>query len=187
MTDAHLIAVELIERKIYRLHGQKVMLDRDLAELYGVDTRTLNQAVRRNIERFPDDFMITLTREEIRNISQIVICSKMKHAKNVYAFTEQGVAMLSGVLKSNRAVQVNIAIMRAFVRLRETLSTSRELAKKMQELETHIAGHDKSIEVLFESIRALMNEPEKPKRTIGFTAKEKRATYGVKKLIDESW
>ncbi len=95
--------------------------------------------------------------------------------------------MLAGVLKSNRAVQVNIAIMRAFVRLRETLSTSRELAKKMQELETHIAGHDESIEVLFEAIRALMNEPEKPKRTIGFTAKEQRAAYGVKKLIDESW
>ena len=92
------VAVELIARKIYLMRGQKVMLDRDLALLYGVETRTLNQAVRRNIERFPEDFMICLSREEIRNISQFVICSKIKHAKSVYAFTEQGVAMLSGVL-----------------------------------------------------------------------------------------
>ena len=177
MKNGQPIAVELIERRIYLLRGHKVMLDRDLAELYGVDTRTLNQAVRRNIERFPDDFMITLNRDEIRNISQIVICSKIKHAKNVYAFTEQGVAMLSGVLSSNRAVQVNIAIMRTFVRLREMLNTSRELAKKFQELESRIAGHDKSIGVLFEAIRALMHEPEKTKRPIGFTAKEQRSAY----------
>ena len=181
MKNAQLIAVELIERKIYLLRGHKVMLDRDLAALYGVETRTLNQAVRRNIDRFPEDFMFDLDRDEIRNISQIVICSKIKHAKNVYAFTEQGVAMLSGVLSSKRAVQVNIAIMRAFVRLREMLRTSRELAKKFQELESRIAGHDKSIGVLFEAIRALMHEPEKPKRPIGFTAKEQREVYRVQK------
>ncbi len=181
MKNAQLIAVELIERKIYLLRGHKVMLDRDLAALYGVETRTLNQAVRRNIDRFPEDFMFDLDRDEIRNISQIVICSKIKHAKNVYAFTEQGVAMLSGVLSSKRAVQVNIAIMRAFVRLREMLNTSRELAKKFQELESRIAGHDKSIGVLFEAIRALMHEPEKPKRPIGFTAKEQREVYRVQK------
>ncbi len=181
MKNAQLIAVELIERKIYLLRGHKVMLDRDLAALYGVETRTLNQAVRRNIDRFPEDFMFDLDRDEIRNISQIVICSKIKHAKNVYAFTEQGVAMLSGVLSSKRAVQVNIAIMRAFVWLREMLNTSRELAKKFQELESRITGHDKSIGVLFEAIRALMHEPEKPKRPIGFTAKEQREVYRVQK------
>jgi hypothetical protein len=167
--DARLLAVELIERKIYVLRGQKIMLDRDLAKLYGVDTRTLNQAVRRNIERFPDDFMITLSRDEIRNISQFVICSKIKHAKNVYAFTEQGVAMLSGVLNSPRAVQVNIAIMRAFVELRETLNTNRKLAGKLRELESRIIAHDESIVSLFNAIRALMNEPDKQKKQIGFT------------------
>ena len=181
MKNGQLIAVELIERRIYLLRGHKVMLDRDLAELYGVDTRTLNQAVRRNIDRFPEDFMFALDRDEIRNISQIVICSKIKHAKNVYAFTEQGVAMLSGVLNSKRAVQVNIAIMRTFVKLREMLNTSRELAKKFQELERRIAGHDKSIGVLFEAIRALMHEPEKPKRPIGFTAKERRSAFKAQK------
>jgi len=181
MKNAQLIAVELIERRIYLLRGQKIMLDRDLAELYGVDTRTLNQAVRRNIDRFPEDFMFALDRDEIRNISQIVICPKIKHAKNVYAFTEQGVAMLSGVLNSKRAVQVNIAIMRTFVKLREMLNTSRELAKKFQELERRIAGHDKSIGILFEAIRALMHEPEKPKRPIGFTAKEQRVACKAQK------
>ena len=105
-----LVPVELISNKIYLIRGHKVMPDRDLALLYGVETRALNQAVSRNIERFPSDFMLSLTRDEIRNISQSVICSKIKHAKNVYAFTEQGVAMLAGVLNIPRAIQVNIAI-----------------------------------------------------------------------------
>ena len=109
-----LLAVEIVERKIFLMRGQKVMLDRDLAALYNVETRVLNQAVRRNINRFPDDFMFSLHRDEIMNLSQIVISSKIKHAPSVFAFTEQGVAMLSSVLKSERAVQVNIAIMRVF-------------------------------------------------------------------------
>ena len=102
-----LIPVEIIERKIYLIRGHKVMLDRDLAELYGVETRVLNQAVRRNLDRFPEDFMFALTRDEIMNLSQIVISSRIKHAPSVFVFTEQGVAMLSGVLNSARAVQVN--------------------------------------------------------------------------------
>jgi hypothetical protein len=176
-----LIAVELIERKIYLLRGQKVMLDRDLAQLYGVETRTLNQAVRRNIDRFPEDFMFALDREEIMRISQIVISSDIKFSKSVLAFTQEGIAMLSSVVRSNKAVQVNIAIMRTFVRLREMLNTSQKLTKKLHELETHVAGHDKSIQVLFEAIRALMDEPAKPRRQIGFTTKEQRAVYGEKK------
>ena len=181
MKNGQPIAVELIERRIYLLRGQKIMLDRDLAELYGVDTRTLNQAVRRNIDRFPEDFMFALDREEIMRISQFVISSDLKFSKSVLAFTQEGIAMLSSVVRSNRAVQVNIAIMRTFVRLREMLNTSGELAKKFQELERRIAGHDKSIGVLFEAIRALMHEPEKPKRPIGFTAKERRSAYRAKK------
>src|SRR3990172_9600295 len=118
------VPMERIRQAILFVRGSKVMLDRDLAILYGVETRVLNQAVKRNRDRFPDDFMFELTREEIRNISQSVICSStMKHAKNVYAFTEQGVAMLSTVLNSPRAIQVNIAIMRTFVQLRTILST----------------------------------------------------------------
>ena len=137
-----LIPVEIIEKKIYLIRGHKVMLDRDLAELCGVETRVLNQAVRRNLDRFPEDFMFALTREEIMNISQIVISSRIKHAPNVFVFAEQGVAMLSGVLNSERAIQVNIAIMRTFVKLREMLSSNKELAHKLTLLENRIEKHD---------------------------------------------
>ena len=169
-----IVPVEVIENKIYLIRGHKVMLDRDLAQLYDVETRALNQAVNRNIERFPADFMLTLTRDEIRNISQIVICSKIKHAKNVYAFTEQGVAMLAGVLNSPRAIQVNIAIMRAFVRLRRLLATNADLARKLEALEEK---YDSQFRVVFDAIRALMKESEKPNRKIGFTTKEQRVAY----------
>ncbi len=130
-----MIPVERIERSILLIRGQKVILDRNLADLYGVETRVLNQAVRRNRDRFPDDFLLELTREEIRNISQIVTCSTIKHAKNVYAFTEHGVAMLSSVLRSPRAVRVNIEIIRAFVRLRQLLKSHADLAWKLAEME----------------------------------------------------
>ena len=129
------LPIEVIRGKIYLIRGQKVLLDRDLAEMYGVETRSLNQAVRRNINRFPEDFMLTLTRDEIRNLSQIVISPGLKHAPNVFAFTEQGVAMLSSVLNSDRAVQVNIAIMRTFVQMRELATSNRALARKLDELE----------------------------------------------------
>lgn len=127
------ISIDLVREKIYGIRGQKVMLDRHLARLYEVKTRVLMQSVKRNLERFPQDFMFALTREEIMRISQCVI--SLKFSKNVYAFTEQGIAMLSGVLRSKRAVQVNIAIMRAFVRLREILATHKELADRLAELE----------------------------------------------------
>jgi hypothetical protein len=153
------------------------MLDRDLAELYGVETRVLNQAVRRNIDRFPDDFMFSLTREEIRNLSQFVISSKMKHAPNVFAFTEQGVAMLSSVLRSKRAVQVNIAIMRTFVKLREMLSANKELAHQLAKLEKRIEMNDEEIKAIFDAIRQLMAPPEPKGKKIGFRLKEKGTSY----------
>ncbi len=162
------IPSELIEQNIFVIRGHKVMLDRDLAKLYGVETRSLNQAVRRNVERFPADFMFSLTRKEILDLSQIVISSRIKHAPNVFVFTEQGIAMLSSVLRSKRAVQVNIAIMRAFVKLREMLSTHKELAIKLNELERKTEKHDTQIHAIFEAIRQLMSPPEKPKRKIGF-------------------
>ena len=170
-----LVPVERIERAILLIRGQKVMLDRDLANLYGVETRVLNQAVRRNIQRFPEDFMFELTRNEIQRISQIVTSSKIKYSKRVHAFTEQGVAMLSTVINSDRAIQVNIAIMRAFVRLREVVSTHKKRELKLRELERKIEKHDESIEAIFEAIRQLMTPPEEPRRKIGFGVKEKRA------------
>lgn len=151
---------------IFFLRGEKVMLDRDLALLYGVETRALNQAVRRNLERFPDDFLFTLTRSEIRNISQTVICSDdFKHARNAYAFTEQGVAMLSSVLRSRAAVAVNIEIMRAFARLRRLIASHAALSVKLIELEKK---YDAQFKVVFDAIRELMKDPVKPKREIGF-------------------
>lgn len=154
-----LVAFEQIERRIYLIRGQKVMLDRDLALLYGVETRVLNQAVRRNMSRFPEDFAFGLTREEIRNISQSVICSEtIKHARCVRCFTEQGVAMLSAVLNSERAIEVNIAIMRAFVRLRAFLASQARLGKKLRELERRVESHHESIHVLFEAIHRLTSE-----------------------------
>ena len=172
------IPAERIEKAILLVRGQKVMLDRDLAVLYGVETRALNQAVKRNRDRFPDDFMFELTRDEIRNISQSVICSStMKHAKNAYAFTEQGVAMLSSVLHSKRAVEVNIEIMRVFVRLREMMATHKELAFKLIELEERLEGHDEQIQNIFEAIRQLMTPPDPPRKKIGFV-NEPAARYG---------
>jgi len=169
-----MIRLESIEKKIYLVRGQKVMLDRDLAELYGVETRALNQAVRRNSDRFPDDFMFSLTREEIRNLSQIVIGSKMKHSPSALVFTEQGVAMLSSVLRSKRAVQVNIAIMRTFVKLREMMATHKDLARKLEALEKK---YDGQFQVVFEAIRQIIEVEQRPNRKIGFIAKESRAKY----------
>lgn len=172
------IAVERIEKAILLVRGQKVMLDRDLAVLYGVETRVLNQAVRRNIKRFPPDFMFGLTREEIMRISQTVISSEIKYSKRVHAFTEQGVAMLSSVLNSERAIEVNIAIMRVFVRLREMMATHKELAVKLRELEGRIQDHDEQIVAIFEAIRQLMTPPDPPRKKIGFEVKEAGAKYG---------
>jgi hypothetical protein len=173
-----------IERNIYLIRGLKVMLDRDLAALYGVETRVLNQAVRRNMERFPKDFLFSLTRKEVMRISQFVISSDMKFSKHVFVFTEQGVAMLSSVLNSPRAVQVNIEIMRAFVRLREVLATNRELSQRLAELERKFGTHDEQIQAIFEAIRQLMapqNPAEPPRKQIGFHIKEDRVPYRIKR------
>ncbi len=173
-----LILQEVIEEKIYLIRGQKVMLDRDLAELYGVPTKRLNEQVRRNIKRFPEDFMFQLNNEEFDILkSQIVISglrSQIATSKRggrrylPYIFTEQGVAMLSTVLNSERAIQVNIAIMRAFVKLRGIISTHKELAHKLNELERKTEKYDTQIQAIFEAIRQLMIPPENPKQQIGF-------------------
>lgn len=166
-----IVPQQIIESKIYLLRGKKVMLDRDLATLYGVETRTLNQAVRRNINRFPEDFMFQLTTEEMENWkSQIVISNKEKMGlrKRPYAFTENGVAMLSSVLSSERAVEVNIQIMRTFTRLREMILTHKELAHKLAQLERKIGRHDDEIKTIFNAIRQLMVPPEPKRRKIGF-------------------
>jgi hypothetical protein len=159
-TRTDLVPQELIEQKVFLLRGHKVLLSSHLATLYGIETRVLMQAVKRNHDRFPEDFMFPLTREEILRISQFV--TSLKYSKAVYAFTEQGVAMLSSVLGSPRAIQMNIAIMRAFVKLREILSTHTELALKLQQLEMRIEKHDGEIHAIFEAIRQLMTPPEPP-------------------------
>lgn len=161
-----LIPIEQIERSILLNRGHKVILDRDLASLYGVDTRDLNKAVTRNLERFPDDFMMQLTRAEFRNLkSQFGTSSWGGTRKCPRAFTEQGVAMLSGVLRSKRAVQVNIVIMRAFVRLRTMIASNKELAKRLNELERK---YDTQFKVVFDAIRELMAPSKTSVRRIGF-------------------
>lgn len=160
---------KVVENKIFFIREQRVMLDSDLAKLYGIGTKVLNQAVKRNRDRFPDDFMFTLTREEIRRMSQIV--TSLKFYKNVNVFTEQGVAMLSSVLRSKRAIQVNIAIMRAFVRLRRILAAHKGLAYKLEELEEKIERHDADIRDIFAAIRQLMGLPDEHRRIAGFSGK----------------
>jgi hypothetical protein len=172
------IPIQLIAERILLVRGGKVLLDRDLAVLYGVETRALNQAVKRNASRFPGDFMFVRSRDEIGRISQSVTSSAhLKFSKQVRAFTEQGIAMLSSVLNSERAVRVNIAIMRAFVKLRETLDTNRELARNFAELEKHVGKHDDEIAAIIDAIRQLMTPPEKPRREIGFHVREKAPRY----------
>ena len=157
------LSAELVATKIIFVRGKKVILDRDLAEMYGVKTKELNQAVQRNLKRFPNDFMYQLTREEVANLkSQIVTSSWGGTRKPPRVFTEQGVAMLSGLLNSNRAIQVNIAIMRAFVKLRELLLTHKELSQKLEELERKYQLHETDIQVIFEAIKKLLEPPQEP-------------------------
>ena len=194
-------SLQIIKQKIFIISGQKVMLSTDLAEIYQVGAKVLIQAVKRNKERFPKDFMFQLTWEEVNSLrsqnvilndqdmpsrsqfvtlndqdlpsrSQIVILKKGANVKYLpYAFTEQGVAMLSSVLKSRRAVLMNLAIMRAFVMMREALTAHKELALKLNELERKVGTHDEEIQLILEAIRRLMKEEEKPKRGIGFHVK----------------
>lgn len=166
-------SVEQIESRIFIIRGQKVMLDADLAELYGVEIRALNQAVKRNAERFPEDFMLQLTSEEFAALrSQIVILKngRGQHRKYMpYAFTEHGALMLGNVLKSGRAVEVSLMVVRAFVHLRELVSGHKELSQKLNLLERKVGAHDTAIAELINAIRQLMSPAEiKKKRPIGF-------------------
>lgn len=173
-----IVSREAIEQKIYLIRGQKVMLDSDLALLYGVETFNLNKAVKRNIDRFPPDFMFQITKDEMEVLIFQPGISKASGRGGrrylPYAFTEQGVAMLSTVLKSERAVQVNIAIMRAFVKLREIVASNKDLAKRLDELEKK---YDAQFRVVFDAIRELMTPADEDKKKIGFLAKEGRVLY----------
>jgi ORF6N domain len=176
--DKQLVLTQRIVSSIRWIRGHKVLLDSDLASLYGVTTGNLNKAVKRNASRFPADFMFRLTKEDMRNLRfQFGISTWGGRRVRPYAFAEQGVAMLSSVLKSERAVKVNIAIMRAFVRLREALETNRELAQKFAELERRVGKHDEEIAAILEAIRQLMAPTQKPRREIGFHVREKPGRY----------
>lgn len=167
-----LVPRERIEQTILLIRGHRVMLDADLAKLYGVTTFNLNKAVRRNADRFPDDFVFRLSAQETASLTFQIGISKprgrggRRHAP--YVFTEQGVAMLSSVLRSKRAIQANIAIMRAFVKLRELAASHRGLAAKLAQLERKVGGHDGQIRSLFDAIRQLVEPPATKSRRIGF-------------------
>ena len=164
------LRVEDIPQRILTIRGHRVMLDVDLAELYGVATKRLNEAVRRNAARFPEDFMFQLAAGEAESLRSQFATSNGRGGRRYlpYAFTEQGVAMLSSVLNSKRAILVNVAIMRAFVRLRETVGAHREFARTLEELERKYAEHDTQIKGIFDAIRALMDPPKTPRKRIGF-------------------
>jgi len=175
---SNIVSTEQIERQILLFRGQKVLLDVHLAALNGVTTKRLNEQVRRNRSRFPDDFMFQLTQDEVRPLRSQIATSKVGRGGRRYApyvFKEQGVAMLSTVLNSERAIQVNIEIMRAFVRLRQLLASNNQLARRLAALEKKYDGQFK---VVFEAIRQLMAPPEPKKRKIGFLVEERAARYG---------
>lgn len=171
MKNAEVVSVETIEQAIYLIRGEKVMLDRDLASLYGVETKMLNRAVKRNLQRFPPDFMFQLTRDEAEALRcQIGTSNKGRGGRRYLplVFTEQGVAMLSSVLNSERAVIVNIEIMRAFVSLRQMLASNTELARRLDELESK---YDKQFKIVFDAIRHLMATPVREQKEIGFRSR----------------
>ena len=165
-----LISIETIENKIFLIRGKRVMLDKDLAELYGVTTKRLNEQVKRNKYRFPEDFMFQLTKEEAHSLrSQFATLKQGQNIKYLpYVFTEQGVAMLSSVLNSKKAILVNIQIMRIFTKLKEIIASHKELTHKLNQLENKIEKHDSEIKSIFEAIRQLMLPLDKPKKRIGF-------------------
>ena len=172
--------IERIASRIYFIRDMKVMLDGDLAELYDVETKILKRAVRRNIDRFPNDFMFELSKKEMEDWRCQFGTSngdKMGLRYKPMAFTEQGVAMLSGVLRSKRAVQTNIQIMRAFTKLRQMLSTHKDLKRKIESMEKK---YDQQFQVVFEAIKQLLDTDAKPRKKIGFTVKERQARYGSK-------
>ena len=171
MSNTDLISSEKIERVIYLIRSEKVMLDRDLALLYEVETKVLNRAVKRNLQRFPSDFMFQLTTEEAENLRCQIGTSSLRHGGRrylPYVFTEQGVAMLSTVLNSERAILVNIEIMRAFVKLRQMLASNAELSRRLEKLE---GKYDKQFRVVFDAIRQLMTTPVRDRKQIGFRSR----------------
>jgi phage regulator Rha-like protein len=166
-----LIPQEIIEGKIFLIRGRKVIIDRDIAELYEVETRTLNQAVKRNIDRFPEDFMFQLTKEEYDSLrSHFVTLKRGQHRKYLpYAFTQEGIAMLSGILNSQRAITVNIQIMRTFVKLREIAITYKDLSQKIEDMERK---YDHQFKIVFDTLRGLLETPKvQPKEIEGFKSK----------------
>ena len=182
---AVVLPAEHIATRILLLRGHKVLLDVDLAALYGVETRVLVQAVKRNLERFPKDFMFQLENQDLAVLRSQSVISSLHGGRRTapYAFTEQGVAMLSSVLNSPQAIAVNIEVMRAFVRLREVLAGNKELAAKLNDLERKLKGHDQAIAGILDAIRQLMAPPPEPKkRSIGFvTLEEKPSTPTAKR------
>ena len=168
-----MIPDELVMNKIYLIRGQKVMLDRDLAVLYNVDTKVLNQAVRRNVKRFPKDFMFRLTKKEWESLrSQFVTLEtgRGKYSKYLpFAFTEQGISMLSSVLSSETAIRVNIQIIRVFTRMREMIMTHKDILLQLEKIEKKLSGHDDDIQLIFKYLKQLLTSPEQPPRQkIGF-------------------
>ncbi len=174
-----LIPVERVEETILYIRGQKVILDADLAKLYGVTTKRLNEQVKRNRDRFPEDFMFRLTTEEKAEV--VANCdhlSTLKYSRALpHVFTEHGAIMAATVLNTSSAIEASVFVVRAFVRLREMVATHKELARKLSELEQHLRGHDQQIQTIFEAIRQLMAPPERSRKKIGFKLKENAAAY----------
>lgn len=170
-----LVAAPAIEKRIFVVRGRQVMLDEDLADLYGVETKRLIQQVKRNLKRFPEDFLIQLDQAEAEALrSQIATSNERRGGRRYapYVFTEQGVAMLSGVLRSDRAIAVNIEIMRTFVELRRVASSYAAIEKRLEEIERELGGHDEQLTEIFAALRRLISPPARPKRPVGFRAPE---------------
>jgi len=186
--EESLVPVEAIASAILVLREQRVILDADLARLYGVTTRVLNQAVKRNIERFPSDFMFQVTDAELESLRSQIVISKSRGGRRYqpYAFTEHGALMAASVLNTPRAVEVSVYVVRAFIRLRELLANHAELSHKLEELEGRVDRHDEEIGALIEAIRQLLAPPDSPNRKLGFRLKERRGRYYVNKRSTEA-
>jgi hypothetical protein len=178
-----LIVPEAVEKRILLIRGERVMIDADLAELYGVTTKALNQAVKRNQHRFPSDFMFRLTENEKQEV--VTICDHLeglKFSRSLpHAFTEHGAIMLATILNSRRAIEASIFVVRGFVRLRNLLASHKELAHKLNELEARISEHDADIQTIVRAIHQLMLPPERPRKQIGFRVEERKAVYKVRR------
>ena len=176
-TKTLMLPDELVINKIYLIRGQKVMLDSDLADLYGTETKVLKQAVKRNRDRFPDDFIFELTHEEFESLRSQFVTSKKGRGGARYlplAFTEQGVSMLSGVLNSETAVRVHIQIIRVFAKMRELLLTHKDILLQLEKIEKKLTGHDEDIQLIFQYLKQLLNPPQPPRRKIGFRRKDEK-------------